>query len=137
MRHIWILVAALIAMGSLIAGCGSSRRTTTAVVINQEPVRTSPRVVPGPPPHAPAHGYRYHHRDCELVYDSGLELYVVVGRSDRYYQDGRFYRHRGHRWFTSERVNGPWKVANKGSLPHGILAMKNGKPGKGKGARVN
>jgi hypothetical protein len=136
MRHIWILVVALIGLGSLVAGCGSSRRTTTAVVITSEPART-PRVVPGPPPHAPAHGYRHKHRDCELVYDSGLELYVVVGRSGRYYQDGRFYRHRGHQWLTSESLNGPWKEAHKAALPHGIMAMKNGKPAMKRGARVN
>jgi hypothetical protein len=37
----------------------------------------------GPPPHAPAHGYRakYHYRyypDCSVYYDSGRELYFYI-----------------------------------------------------------
>jgi len=37
----------------------------------------------GPPPHAPAHGYRakYHYRyypDCSVYYDSGREIYFYI-----------------------------------------------------------
>jgi hypothetical protein len=132
MRTTWVLVAVLIGFGSLLVSCGGSRRTTTAVVVTSTSAR--PSVKHGPPPHTPAHGYRHKHGGCEMVYDSGLELYVVVGVSGRYFSDGRFYRQRGRAWFMSTDVDGPWKAAQKSALPHGLTAAKKGK---GKNATVN
>lgn len=135
MRHFWIPVAAFVALGSLF-GCGGSRRTTTAVVITSESA-PAPRVVPGPPPHAPANGYRYKHRNCELVYDSRLELYVVVGTTGKYYSDGTFYRVRGHKWYSGRDADGPWRVVRKSALPRGLMAVKEGHKGRGRGATAN
>ena len=42
----------------------------------------------GPPDHAPAHGYRkkhHHHHDIEMVYDSGLGVYVIAGYKGLYF----------------------------------------------------
>lgn len=75
----------------------------------------------GPPAHAPAHGYRRKHvQDAELVFDSGLGVYVVVGHSDHYYNDGYFYRLSGGVWEMSLELNGRWKVVSDNSLPVGL-----------------
>ena len=54
----------------------------------------------GPPPHAPAHGYRrkqqqaYHHQggDAKLAFDSDLGVYVVLDLPHHYYFDGVYLR---------------------------------------------
>lgn len=93
----------------------------------------------GPPPHAPAHGYRYkYERDnVDLVYDQGLGVYVVVGHTGLYYQDGFYFRYAGDNWEMSvgigERAH--WQSAPSRSVPPG-LAKRHGHddhPGKGNG----
>ncbi|MDX1648534.1 MAG: hypothetical protein R3263_01650 [Myxococcota bacterium] len=88
----------------------------------------------GPPPHAPAHGYRHHHAGHELVFDAHRGVYVVVGVPDLYFRDGRFYRHRGGTWERAAETGGPWSRVSKGALPPG-LAKKGGPPGRGKRGR--
>ena len=83
----------------------------------------------GPPPHAPAHGYRHKHVDgVELVYDSGRGVYVVVGLPDHYYCDGHFFRIRGGQWEVSLNTNHGWRPAYGDSIPHGLRSK-----GKSKG----
>ena len=94
------------------------------------------RVGNGPPAHAPAHGYR-HKQVCgvELVFDTGLGLYVVVGHPDHYYCDGHFYRFVGGVWQTSVEFHSGWIVTTGKPLPsglRGIHAKSNGN-GNGKG----
>jgi hypothetical protein len=75
----------------------------------------------GPPTHAPAYGYRRKQvSGMELVYDSGLGLYVVVGLPDHYYNDGYFYRLRGGLWEISQKPDIGWKVVSESSLPQGL-----------------
>jgi hypothetical protein len=75
----------------------------------------------GPPAHAPAHGYRRKHvHGMELVFDSDLGLYVVVGLSDHYYHDGYFFRLRSGIWEMCPKPDGHWKVASDNSLPIGL-----------------
>jgi len=75
----------------------------------------------GPPAHAPAHGYRRKYiSGVELVFDSGLGVYVVVGHPDHYYHDGYFYRLHGGLWEMSLSLDGHWKVASEKSLPAGL-----------------
>lgn len=84
----------------------------------------------GPPPHAPAHGYRHKHKSkgVELVYDSGRGVYVVVGLPDHYYYDGHFFRIRGAQWEISLNTDGGWKPVYEDSIPPGLR-----KKGKAKG----
>lgn len=82
----------------------------------------------GPPPHAPAHGYRQKHQGVELVYDSGRGVYVVVKLPNHFYFGGHYYRQRESQWEIGVHVNGPWEVVVEESLPKGLR----GKKGKGK-----
>ena len=81
----------------------------------------------GPPAHARAHGYRNKQvAGMELAYDSGLGLYIVVGRENHYYHNGYFYRSHGAVWEISSEPNGGWKSISKKSLPPGLQAKNNG-----------
>ena len=87
----------------------------------------------GPPAHAPAHGYRNKQAaGVELVFDSRLGVYVVVGLTDHYYHDGYYYRLRGGVWEMSLKCDGGWAAVSMASLPPGLQAKSNGN-GKGKG----
>jgi hypothetical protein len=75
----------------------------------------------GPPPHAPAHGYRHKHRHGgELVYDSGLGVYVVIDLADHYYYDNHYYRYHQGGWQVSVRMSGPWDWVEVRTLPPGL-----------------
>lgn len=83
----------------------------------------------GPPPWAPAHGYRRKHPSgATLVYDAGLGVYVVAGMPGYYYVDDRFYRIVDGGWHAAVDINGPWHGSNTRGLPPG-LAKKQGRGG--------
>lgn len=75
----------------------------------------------GPPPWAPAHGYRRkHHSGVDLVYDSGLGVYVVVGWPHHYFFDDYFYRYsRGH-WEKSREIDRHWYRSEPDRVPPGL-----------------
>lgn len=91
----------------------------------------------GPPPHAPAHGYRrkhhdqHHGGDVELVFDSGLGVYVVVGFPSHYWLEGTYYREQGGSFQVAASIDGPWTASR--SLPPGLAGKAKGKPSNGKG----
>jgi len=144
-RFICLVSSAAIAVA--LTACGSSRHTTTAVVVTNGPAASPAPAKHGPPPHAPAHGYRYKHDGdgVDLVYDSGLRVYVVAHTNNRYFYDGHYYCRRGSRWVAADRLSGPWTVTVAKDFPlastKGEKSMKaeKGEKGKkkGKGARVN
>jgi hypothetical protein len=75
----------------------------------------------GPPAHARAHGYRNKQvAGVELSYDSGLGLYVVIGRDNHYYTGGYFYRCQGAVWEISSDPNSGWRSISRESLPPGL-----------------
>jgi hypothetical protein len=83
---------------------------------------------PGPPPHAPAHGYRSKHRTgAELRFDSDLGVYVVVGEADVYFQDGWFIRIRNGAWQFSATLGGKWEVRSAKSVPPGLRSKYHAK----------
>lgn len=85
----------------------------------------------GPPPHAPAHGYRYKHRNgVEMVYDSNIGVYVVVGRTEHYYCRDKYYRLNGGSWEVSLDINGKWAPVSDKKLPPGLRKKNMCKKGK-------
>jgi hypothetical protein len=73
----------------------------------------------GPPPHAPAHGYRHkhHHHGVELVFDSHAGVYVVVGWDDVFFHRDHFYRVVDGVWQISVRVDQDWAPVQERKLP--------------------
>jgi hypothetical protein len=88
----------------------------------------------GPPPHAPAHGYRHHHQGAKLAFDSKLGVFVVVGYPDYFYSDGQFLRLDAGSWQVSASLPGPWRPYPSGSVPPGLRSAhpSNAKRGKRK-----
>ena len=83
----------------------------------------------GPPPHAPAHGYRAKTQDgLELVFRADYGVYEVVGRDSYYYQDGVIYRQDSIGWIIGRSVDGPWTSVSEGQIPPGL---RSDHPGKG------
>jgi hypothetical protein len=74
----------------------------------------------GPPPHAPAHGYRHKHRGTVIVYEASLGVYVVRDRPDYYFYGEYFYRVRDGGWQASLTMSGPWKVVPDYRLPEKV-----------------
>ena len=90
----------------------------------------------GPPPHAPAHGYRrkFQQDGVTLELDGGRGVYVVVELEDVFFFEKRYYRCAHDGWFASTRPDGGWVVVAIGDVPAGLrdYTPKHGKPAKGK-----
>lgn len=87
----------------------------------------------GPPPHAPAHGYRAKQRGHDLRFDSRLGVYLVVGLPGVYWSDGWFYRQVRDRWQRCDDGDGPWNDARWGDVPYRLRGGRDADRGKGKG----
>ncbi|MCM2284472.1 MAG: hypothetical protein NDI81_06805 [Desulfobacula sp.] len=81
---------------------------------------------PGPPPHAPAHGYRHKHPDGhELEYDSGLGVYIVVRNPDTYFDNNLYIRmYSDGRWFVSASLDRGWRPASEDEIPYKLKKHK-------------
>lgn len=79
----------------------------------------------GPPPHAPAHGYRAKHHHHDMVYDSRLGAYVVLGYNDHYYNDGWYFRYHDGFWQISAELGGrDWRDVDHYRVPEGLRYSK-------------
>jgi len=78
----------------------------------------------GPPPHAPAHGYRRNHQGHDLVFDSDLGVYLVVGLANVWFLDGAYFRISGDHWEMSAGTRGPWRVAAASTVPARLYAKR-------------
>ncbi|MBM4382278.1 MAG: hypothetical protein FJ091_02800 [Deltaproteobacteria bacterium] len=90
---------------------------------------------PGPPPHAPAHGYRHKHHDHDLVFDSALGVYVVVDLRDVWFLDGSYFRIVGDRWEIAVGASGPWRALAYERVPAKLYKKRHphgGPPGQTK-----
>src|SRR5262245_42462850 len=92
----------------------------------------------GPPPWAPAHGYRHKHHGAELVFDAHLGVYVVVGHPYVYFFDDHYFRHVSSGWERcGDWKKGHWKSVDAGRVPDPLVKhyAAKAKHGKGKGKK--
>jgi hypothetical protein len=92
----------------------------------------------GPPPWAPAHGYRHKHRHgADLRFDAHLGVYVVIGHPNVYFHGDHYYRRAGSHWERcGDWRKGHWKRVDLHAVPGGLVkhhAPKGRKHGKGHG----
>lgn len=79
----------------------------------------------GPPPHAPAHGYRAKYRHHNMVYDSRLGAYVVLGYDDHYYNDGWYFRYYDGFWqINADLRDRDWRDVDYYRVPEGLRYSK-------------
>jgi hypothetical protein len=121
-------VVAIVAICWTISSCSTAVRYTNTGTL--EPAKKH-----GPPPHAPAHGYRHKQGNTVLVFDSALGVYLVDGRSNYYFHDKRYYRATSSGWEITTHIEGPWKPISTKKLPKGLrnsVQVKNKKNNKKK-----
>lgn len=89
---------------------------------------------PGPPPHAPAHGYRHKHHDgCELEYDSRTGVYIVLNAPDIYFSNNLYIRLATDGiWMVSRILEEGWRVAVGDEVPHKLKEYRGEKKKKKK-----
>ena len=97
---------------------------------------------PGPPPHAPAHGYRHKHQNGhELEYDSKAGAYIVLNVPETYFGNNLYIRLSTYGdWMVSTRLEGGWRVAVGNEVPYSLReykGKKKWKSKKGKGHKKN
>jgi hypothetical protein len=69
------------------------------------------------PPHAPEDGYRHAYaKGFDLIYDSRIGGYRVVGRTDYYYR-GRFYRLLRGQWYSRGDIDQQWYATSPREIP--------------------
>jgi hypothetical protein len=117
-KSLSLALATVVAVGSLVALPACRGRVTYTEKTTE--VVSSGTVKAGPPPHAPAHGYRHKHGDVVVVYSKTLSVYTVEGHSGYYFHTNAFYRSTKHGWQRSAGVKGPWKTIRDSDLPGGL-----------------
>ena len=78
----------------------------------------------GPPPWAPAHGYRHKRHGHDLVFDTKIGVYVIVDLPGHYFYHDRFYRRADGRWWVSAELASGWAVVTVYELPPGLRPTK-------------
>ena len=132
MRHRTILLVFILGL-FFFTGCQTLGEVGVKVKFPADESTTGNRQGKGPPPHAPAHGYRHKNKDgVELQYDSGLGVYVSVKIPGVYYYNGWYIRVSGSTWEVSYTYNGPWQAEKQGQVPRKLKKAK-GPKGKAKG----
>ncbi len=105
--------------GAVLAGCVVSPHLRPV----ERPATSHARVhKAGPPPHAPAHGYRHKRRSgVELVFDSSVGVYVVVGHPNHYFHSGHYFRRVGGVWHISAALDRGWTTVATKKVPKRLL----------------
>lgn len=139
---LWLIAAVFTASTVMMTSCATAgsvkvklkfpletkQSVEVELVENSSPVtdvKVSSRKKHGPPPHAPAHGYRHKHRDgTELVFDKDLGIYIVVGISDIFFFDELYIRSDNGSWKVSASLEGPWRKAKSKEVPLKLKSRK-------------
>jgi len=120
-----ICIALMVAI--ILTGC----QTLGGVTVGSPGYNSSPPKYKkhGPPPHAPAHGYRHKYHDGhELQYDSGIDAYVVVKVPDTYFSNDLYIRmSTDGTWIVSATLKGGWRVAGWSEVPSKLRYQHKGK----------
>jgi hypothetical protein len=88
----------------------------------------------GPPPHAPAHGYRHKHNDGhELEFDKEIGCYAVINVPETYFGNNVYIRlSSSGEWIVSAELEGGWRVAVGSEVPYKLKEHKEHKKKKKK-----
>lgn len=109
-----IILASVLVLAGCSVGVGYHSGGTTVAVAHEGHRH-------GPPPHAPAHGYRRNADGVILVYEASLGVYIVRDYRNNYYWEGHYYRcDHGSSWEVSVGIEGPWRRISVHRIPRGL-----------------
>jgi hypothetical protein len=74
----------------------------------------------GPPPYAPAHGYRTKIHGHNMLYDAHLGVYVLLDLHDHYYHNLVYYKYNKKNWYYRQHDKDKWRKYDKRKLPEGL-----------------
>lgn len=77
-----------------------------------------------PPPYAPAHGYRHHHHNHELVFDSRFGAYVIINNPGLYFYGDHYIRFYNDSWQITTRLEDTWQPARQNDIPRKLKDTK-------------
>jgi hypothetical protein len=130
MRFVSIIFAFILCL-SIIAGCKTFEKMGIKLKLPDSKTRPMGQKGKGPPPHAPAHGYRHRNQHgLELQFDSGRGVYVVIESPNVYFYNDLYIRSSDGHWEVAANFNGPWRSETSGEVPTKLKVSK----GKGYGA---
>ncbi|WP_022665122.1 hypothetical protein [Desulfospira joergensenii] len=79
----------------------------------------------GPPPHAPAHGYRHKHQGYDLEYRDKAGAYIVLNVPETWFYDDLYIRVSSDgEWFVSADLEGGWRIAAGNEVPYSLKEYK-------------
>lgn len=80
----------------------------------------------GPPPHAPAHGYRSKYHQHDMIYDSKIGAYIVVGWAEHYFDNDVYFRFRDGHWEINVNLDNDrgWKHVDDREVPYKLRSSK-------------
>lgn len=127
-RSVWTALGRVVSVGSMLGLLGIG--TSGCIQLDH------PHKHPGAKAHAPkgkAHGYWRKHAEedhparqhghkpkAELVFDSGLGLYVVIGYPGHYHDGHHYYREVDGSWMVSAELDAHWAPIHVQDLPAGL-----------------
>lgn len=124
-RRKFINMTLLSSVALVIQGC-STRGVTTGQKNQKGPPPHAPAYgyrhkQKGPPPHAPAHGYRRKNQDgFAIQFDPHIGVYILLNYPMHYYWNGIYYRKNKNRWESTKDINKKWKRVEKQKMPKGL-----------------
>ena len=74
----------------------------------------------GPPPYAPAPGYRTSYPAHNMRYDGQLGVYVLLDLPDHYYFNNVYYKYSRNNWFYRYQDRDKWRSFDGRKLPPGL-----------------
>lgn len=110
-HFVWMIAVSLL----LMTGCTV---TQAGVHVSSEPSGTYTTQKGGPPPHAPAHGYRAKHHGHNMRYDSGTGVYAVISYADTYFFNNLYFKmDSSGRWMVSSALDRGWTYGRDYQVP--------------------
>jgi len=124
MRLVSVIFAFILCFGGF-AGCKTINEVGVNVKFPSTKIGEVKHKGKGPPPHAPAHGYRHKHHDgVELAYDSRIGVYFAVKVPSVYFYNNLYMRLSDRNWEVAANFNGPWQPEKEGQVPYKLKKEK-------------
>ncbi|MGA1869821.1 MAG: hypothetical protein ACMUJM_14900 [bacterium] len=126
------IACACILCVSFIAGCKAVHSVGVNVNLPYYETKEVKHKRKGPPPHAPAHGYRHKNKDGVILqFDNNVGAYIVIKMPGIYFYNGFYMRITDDHWEIRANFHEPWRREARGEVPDKLKKAK----GHGKGKK--